>query len=344
MDRKFSGTGGKPLSEVVDGVLFDLDGVVYRGSTAVPHAPESIGKLQIPTGYVTNNAGRSPQVVAEHLTDLGITTRAEQVTTSAQAAAGLVAERYGEGTKVLMVGGPGLQQAIVNSGLILVDSADDDPQVVVQGSAQTITWSDLAEAVYAINAGAVHIATNLDSTMPTDRGIALGNGSLVKAVSHATGSAPAAATGKPDPQIFHHAAALAQMRTPVVVGDRLDTDIAGAVGAGMAGLLVFTGVATPRDALNSRPEHRPTYLARDLRGLHEVHPEVESVAGRFRCAEASAWVEGGELIVSSGGERKTLSGVAGEVQVSLNELRAACGAAWAAQTELELRRAIHIGG
>lgn len=338
------GTGERSLAEVVDGVLFDLDGVVYRGSTAVPHAPESIERLQIPTGYVTNNAGRSPQVVADHLTDLGITTRPEQVTTSAQAAAGLIAQRYGTGTKVLMVGGPGLQEAILENGLTLVASAEDAPDVVVQGTSQTITWPDLAEAVYAINAGAVHIATNLDSTMPTDRGIALGNGALVKAISHATGRTPAAAAGKPDPQIFAHAAALAKMRRPVVVGDRMDTDIAGAVAAGMPGLLVFTGVATAQDVLRSQPQHRPTYLARDLRGLHETHPEVESAGGRFQCAEATAWLEGGELLVSSGGAQKNLSGVAGEVNVSLNELRAACGAAWATQTELELLPTIHIRG
>lgn len=344
MRSALAGTGGRTLSDLVDGVLFDLDGVVYRGADAVEHAPDAIARLRVPTGYVTNNAGRSPRVVAAHLTRLGITTSPEQVTTSAQAAAGLVAERYGEGTKVLMVGGPGLEEALLEASLTLVTSADEHPEVVVQGTSPSITWPDLAEAVYAINAGARHVATNLDSTMPTDRGIALGNGALVKAVSHATGIEPVAAAGKPGPQIFTHSATRGGMRTPIVVGDRLDTDIAGAVGAGMDGLLVFTGVATARDLLLCLPEQRPSYIAADLRGLHESHPEVFWEDGWFQCAGSTARVEHGHLRVVTEGHETRLSGAADTVTVSLNELRAACSAAWSAVDDLALSANIHIRG
>src|SRR5690625_2062459 len=159
----------EPLSTCVDGVLFDLDGVVYRGKRAVEHAVEEINALQVPHGYVTNNAGRPPSDVAAHLTEPGINATGEEIPTSAQAAAGLVESTYGTEIKVLAVGGEGLRTALTERGLTLVSSADDSPDVVVQGTSSTLTWADLAEGVYAINRGADYIATNLDPTMPTEQ-------------------------------------------------------------------------------------------------------------------------------------------------------------------------------
>lgn len=332
------GTGGRPLARVVDGILFDLDGVVYRGEHAVAHAPEAINALEVPYGFVTNNASRSPGDVAAHLRDLGIHAETEQVTTSAQAAAALITREYGTGTKVLMVGGEGLRTALEQESLAIVDSAEDAPEVVVQGTSQTITWAELAEAVYAINNGADHVATNLDSTMPTERGMALGNGALVAAVAHATGVRPTYAAGKPEPQIFTHAAQRAGMAGPLVVGDRLDTDIKGAARAGIPGLVVLTGVCTVRDLLTAREGERPRYIARDLRGLHEAHPPVAGDHAGWRCGEARARVEDGELWVGT----RAVSGTGATVEISLDELRAACAAAWAAPEPLALDREVHI--
>ncbi len=337
-----AGSGNGTLAECFDGVLFDLDGVVYRGEFAVPHAAQAIGSLTIPIGYVTNNASRSPQDVAQHLRELGVPATPAQVFTSALAAAAIVAETYGRGTKVLMVGGPGLRGALEGEGLSVVDSADEGPEVVVQGTSQEITWADLAEAVYAINDGAAYVATNLDSTMPTERGMALGNGALVQAVSHATGVRPAVAAGKPQPEIFTHAAARSQMRTPLVVGDRLDTDIKGANAAGFAGLLVLTGVADPREVLTSHECSRPSFIAHDLRALHQVHPPTVLEGDRWRCGQSYAHVTGGNLIVERGGQSTALTGAGDAVEISLDELRAACGAAWSNDEPFTFEREIHI--
>ena len=330
------------LAEGFDGVLFDLDGVVYRGEFAVPHAAQAIGSLASPVGYVTNNASRSPQDVAQHLRELGVPATPDQVFTSALAAAAIVAETYGRGTKVLMVGGPGLRVALEGEGLRVVDSAEEAPEVVVQGTSQQITWAHLAEAVYAINAGAAYVATNLDSTMPTERGMALGNGALVQAVSHATGVRPAVAAGKPQPEIFTHAAARSQMRTPLVVGDRLDTDIKGANAAGFAGLLVLTGVADPREVLTSPEPSRPSFIAHDLRALHQAYPPTVLDGNRWRCGQSYAHVTGAALTVERGEQITTLTGPGEAVEISLDELRAACGAAWSNDEPFAFEREIHI--
>lgn len=334
----------QPLSSCVDGVLFDLDGVVYRGTHAVEHAVEAINALEIPHGYVTNNASRPPSDVSQHLTDLGIRATEDEITTSAQAAAGLVESTYGTEIKVLAVGGEGLRAALTERGLTLVSSADDAPDVVVQGTSSTLTWADLAEGVYAINRGADYIATNLDSTMPTERGMGPGNGAMVQAVAHATGVFPQRAAGKPDPQIFRHAAERAQMREPVVVGDRLDTDISGAREAGLAALVVLTGVASAKDLLLSAPAERPTLLGYDLRDLHRAHPPVRGEAEGWACRDAYAAAEDGELTVTEAGQRATLTGSGQAVTISLDALRAACAAAWTGEAELKCDREIHISG
>jgi len=333
-----------PLSTCVDGVLFDLDGVVYRGKHAVEHAVEAINALQVPHGYVTNNASRPPADVAAHLTELGINVTEEEITTSAQAAAGLVESTYGTDITVLAVGGEGLRTALTERGLTLVSSADDSPGVVVQGTSSTLTWADLAEGVYAINRGADYIATNLDSTMPTERGMGPGNGAMVHAVAHATGVFPRRAAGKPDPQIFRHAAQRAQMHDAVVVGDRLDTDISGAREAGMAAMLVLTGVASAKDLLLSDPAERPTLLGHDLRDLHRAHPQVHARETGWTCREAFAVVENEQLTVTENERQATLSGAGEPVTISLDALRAACAAAWTAEVELQCDREIHISG
>src|SRR5690625_4563785 len=262
----------EPLSTCVDGVLFDLDGVVYRGKHAVEHAVEAINALQVPHGYVTNNASRPPADVAAHLTELGINVTEAEITTSAQPAAGLVESTYATELTVLAGGRARRRSALAARGCPLGSRAADSPGVPVQGTSGSLTWAALAEGVFAINRGPAYIATNLHSAMPTERGMGPGNGAMVHAVAHATGVFPRRAAGKPDPQIFRHAAQRAQMHDPVVVGDRLDTDISGAREVGMAAMLVLTGVASAKDLLLSDPAERPTLLGHDLRDLHRAHP------------------------------------------------------------------------
>ena len=172
------------------------------------------------------------------------------------------------------------------AGLVVVDSADDAPAAVVQGYAADVGWRQLAEAAYAIEAGAWFVASNLDPTLPTERGFAPGNGSLVAAVRHATGVEPVSA-GKPEPTLYRLAAARRGARSPLVVGDRLDTDLAGARAAGWPGLHVLTGVSTARDAVLAAPGERPSYLGADLRSLVVPHPAPVLDDGWWRCRGAA---------------------------------------------------------
>ncbi|MFY1676289.1 HAD hydrolase-like protein [Streptomyces sp. WMMC905] len=313
------GTGGA-LSEVYDTALLDLDGVVYAGGRAIVHAVDSLltarnGGMRL--AYVTNNASRTPDTVASHLSDLGLPTEADDVITSAQAVARIVAERVPEGARVLVVGGEGLRVALRERGLVPVESAEDDPAAVVQGyGGPGLMWGRFAEACYAIARGVPWFASNTDLTIPGERGIAPGNGAAVEVVRIATGAEPTVA-GKPLPPMHRETVLRTGARRPLVVGDRLDTDIEGAVNGGVDSLLVLTGVTDPAGLLAASPRHRPTYVDADLRGLLRAQTGVAAEGGRFRCGgwEASATV--GELELAGGGE-------------PLDGLRALCAAAWTA--------------
>ena len=325
-------TCAEPLRVAFDVALLDLDGVVYRGDAAVPHAAEALAEARdagMQMMFVTNNASRTPDTVARHLTDLGAPTGPEEVTTAAQAAARLIVVDADDDTRVLPIGGEGLRRALLDEGLTVVESADEGPTVVVQGLDKNLGWKDLAEATYALNAGATYIVSNLDATLPTDRGMALGNGALVAAVVHATGVEPQSA-GKPEPGIFAQAADRAGAQRPVVVGDRLNTDLAGARAAGYPGLHVFTGVDGPTEVLRARPEERPTFLGTDLRALAEDHPApAQGEDGRWTCRDAVAQVRGDTVVVHRTDGEVEAAGA----ELTLDELRAACAAAWAASDE-----------
>ena len=269
-----------PLAAQHDVALLDLDGVVYVGPHAVAHAAESLesalGEHGMRSAFVTNNASRPPAVVAAHLRDLGVRCDDADVVTSAQAGARVVAERLPRGSRVLAVGGVGVAWALEERGLVPVDSADDDPAAVMQGYGPDVGWRALAEASLVIERGRLWVATNLDRTIPTPRGRILGNGSMVAALRHATGAEPVVA-GKPEPPLMIESVERTGAERPLVVGDRLDTDIEGAVRSGIPSLLVLTGVTSWHDLLGVAPRLRPTYLGHDLRSLLEPAPPVEVV-------------------------------------------------------------------
>lgn len=329
MGRTLSGTA-HPLHLQFDTALLDLDGVVYRGRYPVPHAVSVIRELRLrgtSVGFVTNNASRSRAEVAKRLTEMAVPTMPGEVLTSAQAAASLIAQDAGPATKVLPVGSDALRDALLAEGLRVVDSAEEDPTVVVQGMSTSLGWSDLAEAVYAINAGAAFVATNLDATVPTDRGVVLANGSMVAAVTSATGRA-ALEAGKPNALMFRQAAQRNSAERPLVVGDRLSGDIAGARAAGFCGLHVLTGLDGPADLLRATPSERPDYIGRDLRALLEAHPvPTLQMEGRWACKTAVASVRDGAVwLYRLGADHKLDEGGV----LTLDELRAACVAAWEA--------------
>ncbi len=257
------------LSAGYDAVLFDLDGTVYRGSTVVPGAPEALRALRdhgTAVRWVTNNASKAPAEVSAHLEALGLPATPDEVHTSSQAATALLGGRLPEGAVVLVVGTESLAAEIESAGLRTVREAGPDVAAVVQGHSPENTWAALAEACLAIRAGALWVATNVDATLPTERGLLPGNGSMVAALRHATGLEPLVA-GKPAPLLFTTAAKDAGAERALVVGDRLDTDIEGAVAAGIDALCVMTGVADAASLLEATPEERPRYLAEDLTGL-----------------------------------------------------------------------------
>lgn len=261
-----------PLASHYDTIFFDLDGVVYRGPHGIEHAADSINAV-IAAGtrciFVTNNASRPPSDVAAHLRELGIDARDDDVVTSSQAGARLVHDYAHMGAAVLAVGGPGVSIALAEEGFLPVTSLDADPRAILQGFGQEVGWSQLAEATYAINAGIPWVATNLDSTFPTARGLALGNGSMVAGLAHATGRRPVAVAGKPEPGLLREAMRRTGCVRGLMVGDRLDTDIAGAHRIGMDSLMVLTGVNSEADAQAAPTDQVPTYLAADLRALLE---------------------------------------------------------------------------
>ncbi|MBW0011985.1 HAD-IIA family hydrolase [Mycobacterium sp.] len=258
----------KSLAQEYDCLLIDLDGTVFRGASPTAGAVQSLDDVAARKLFVTNNASRSADQVASHLRDLGFTATGADVVTSAQSAAHLLAAQLPPESPVLIVGTDALADEIAAVGLRPVRKYDDNPVAVVQGLSTTIGWPDLAEAALAIRAGALWVAANVDPTLPTERGLLPGNGSLVAALRAATGAEPQVA-GKPAPQLFKDAAARGNFRASLVIGDRLDTDIEGANAAELPSLMVLTGVNTARDAVYAEPAQRPTYIGQDLRSLHQ---------------------------------------------------------------------------
>jgi glycerol 3-phosphatase-2 len=301
----------------VDVVLADLDGVVYKGAGAIPFAVESLNRAAetVRVGYLTNNASRTDQSVADHLTELGLHANATDVVTSPQAAVRLLADEVPAGSRVLVVGGEGLVKEVNKAGFVVTRSADDSPAAVIQGFSPEVGWKDLAEAAFALHADAEGkeipwIATNTDWTIPVARGIAPGNGTLVSAVHVA---------GKPEVAIFVEAVNRFQAKQALFIGDRLDTDILGANRAGMPAALVLTGVDKAKQALAADANSRPRYILDDLRQLHEPYPETV-----FSKDGTSATVDGATVRLR-GADVEVLA----EGDGAINLLRAACAVIWA---------------
>jgi HAD superfamily hydrolase (TIGR01450 family) len=319
-------TESTPL-DGVDLVLADLDGVIYTGPHAIPYAVDSINRAseQARVGYITNNASRTAASVAEHLTELGLHVSPDEVVSSPQAAVKLLAGLVPAGSRILVVGGAGLIDEVVKGGFVPVESAQDDPAAVVQGFAQDVGWKQLAEASYALardeaGNGIPWVATNTDWTIPQERGIAPGNGTLVSAVHTAVGILPVVA-GKPEPAIFHAAVERFGSTSPLFIGDRLDTDILGANRAGIPSVLVLTGIDHAKQVIAADIDSRPRFLLEDLRELHQPYPVLESGTD----ADGSVIFCVGDSIVRRNGQRISIVSP-GERRVDL--VRAGAAAVW----------------
>ena len=308
------------LAQQHDCLLLDLDGTVFRGHRATPGAVDTLAAVDCRVLFVTNNASRDAGQVARHLCDLGFTAEPADVVTSAQSAARLLAEQLPQGAKVLIVGTDALAAEIDGVGLTSVRQSSDGPVAVVQGHSPETSWPDLAEAALAIRSGALWVAANVDKTLPSERGLLPGNGSMVAALRTATECEPQVA-GKPSPVLMADALSRGDFHAPLVIGDRLDTDIAGANAAQLPSLMVLCGVNSAEDAIWAIPAQRPDYIAEDLRAL-------SADADTLRVGQHPGWqvdLDSADLRVRSTGA---------DPGDALSVVRAVAAAVWAVDTEL----------
>jgi HAD superfamily hydrolase (TIGR01450 family) len=294
------------LSSRYDLAMLDLDGVVYIGPDVVPGAAKEIARAVeagMHVAFVTNNASRPPDRVAQHLRDLGIDAADADVVTSAQAAATLLSQELPEGSPVFLIGGEGLEVSLAERGLRAVQSLEEDPVAVVSGFHPDLRWRTVIDGAILVRRGLPWVASNTDLTVPTPAGPGPGNGVLVRAVADFAGVEPRVA-GKPQPPLVEETVRRVGGERPLMVGDRLDTDIEGAVRAECDSLLVMTGVTGLRELVGARPEQRPTYLSADLTGLHRPHPApvADGEGGGWRCGGWVARVASGSLDVEGEGD------------------------------------------
>lgn len=285
------------LAKEYDAALFDLDGVIYVGQESVPGVVAAINDLHGAFGmtltYVTNNASRSPASVASHLTELGLHAAPQDVVTSAQAGAALLATLVPQGSSIFVLGSRDLMTEVELVGLVPSQDVDATHAGVIEGYWPDMPWRMLAQASHVLNTGVPWVATNMDITIPTQWGMAPGNGAMVNALALAVGRRPTAVAGKPEVPLMQQSIDRAQSNRPIVIGDRLDTDIHGANNVGIDSLLVFSGVTTVRELMLAVPELRPTYISWDATGLAVSH---EAVSVQDDNASLNMWhVRDGQL-------------------------------------------------
>ena len=299
-------------------LLLDLDGVIYEGNKAIVDAVDSISSLKskgVQVGYITNNASRTSETIAEQLRSFGLELNEDDVITSAQAGALLLKEIIPAGSKVLVVGGEGLRSNVLLSGFEIVETSKDSPVAVIQGFDPKVSWNDLAQASFAIQQGAIWVATNQDWTIPREEGLAPGNGTLVSAVHTAVGKLPVVA-GKPEKAIFETALLRFGSLSAIYVGDRLDTDVLGANRAGLGSALVMTGVTTRKELLAAKPDSRPSYILGTLKDLLGSYQAPVRTKRGYKLGSAEVELLGQKVLVSYGDPK------------SLEALKCACLTIW----------------
>ena len=297
-----------------DVLLADLDGVVYEGNAAIKDAPEAILALQkqgLPIGYVTNNSSRKPETIAAQLAGFGVHCEPDDIIGSGKTGVDILKTLVPAGSKVLVVGGEGLRARVTEGGFVLVEDSGDKPDAVIQGFAPDVSWRDLAEAAFSIQNGAKWVATNQDWTLPQEKGLAPGNGTLVSAVHTAVGQLPIVA-GKPEPAIFHTAVEHFGAKKALFIGDRIDTDITGANRAGIDSVLVLTGVSTRKEVIGIKPEGRPTYIIGSMSELLAPYKAPKKTKRGYSCDGAEVELLDNKVVVTIGDPK------------SLGALRAAC--------------------
>lgn len=298
-----AGTGSRSLATTYDLVMFDLDGVVYVDGHAVDHAAQSIAETRdggAHIAFITNNASRTPQQVAAHLRELGVRADPADVVTSSQAAARLLRDRHGEKAPIAVLGADGLVEALREAGLEPVEVGDERAVAIVSGYAPDVRWRVIMRAASLIRNGLPWVATNTDLTLPTDDGVAPGHGLLVRLISEFAEVTPDVA-GKPERPLLDETRRRVDGERPLMVGDRLDTDISGAHNADVDSLLVMTGVTSLADLVAAPAEQRPTWIGQDLRALGRPGVAVHERDHAWNAEDWSARVCEGRLTMEGSG-------------------------------------------
>ena len=254
------------LAERYDCILFDLDGVLYRGEETIPSAPPTMARLRergIRVVFLTNNSSRTPRQVADKLRVHGIEADPAEVVTSALATAELLSEGGG---RAFVIGMDGVREALAGAGIQIVDGEPETADLVVVGFDGDATYGSLKTASLLVERGARLVATNAAASVPAADGLWPGAGALLAVITTTTGAEPEI-VGKPFAPLFESGLRRGGGGRPLVVGDRLDTDIEGAANLGWDTMLVLTGVSTRAEAEGARA--RPTVIAEDVSALLE---------------------------------------------------------------------------
>jgi HAD superfamily hydrolase (TIGR01457 family) len=264
------------LADRYDAFLFDLDGVLYRAEDPVEHAAGCVEELRTRgrrVVFMTNNSSRTPRQVVDKLGRVGVTASEDEIVGSAAVTAQVLHDRGV--ANAFVIGEDGVLEALRDAGIEVLGTSADAADAVVVGWDRGITYDKLRTAALLVERGAPLVATNGDPSYPAPDGLWPGAGALLAAVVATTGVEPTI-IGKPNAPLFEAACRAAGEGRPLVVGDRLDTDIAGAAALGLDSLLVLTGISSREEAETS--DVRPTYLAEDLRSLF-TDPEPASGRG-----------------------------------------------------------------
>jgi HAD superfamily hydrolase (TIGR01450 family) len=258
-----------PLADRFDGLLVDLDGVVWIGREPVPESPEALRAL-LEAGkrlvFVTNNPGRPPAAYAERLRELGVEVGAERIVTAGMVAARLAGEAAGHGGGAFVIGAPALKEMVAATGARLLEGeAAWDADVVVVSGHRGFDYGELLAAKRALDGGAALVATSHDPTMPYPGGELPGTGAVLAAVETASGRR-AEIAGKPERHLFEMATeALGECKSVAMVGDRVSSDVAGGKGAGLETVLVLSGTTSREEAEAADPA--PDFVLDDLAAL-----------------------------------------------------------------------------
>jgi len=266
----------------IKALIIDMDGVLWHGDQPMPGLTDFFQTLRdqrIRFILATNNASLTQEQYVIKLAQMGVQVTRDEILTSSMATALYLSKHNNPlESRIFVIGEDGAKQPLLDHGFTLTDlyELNDDKDypnmgahIVVCGKDSTLTWDKLATATLNIRAGAQFIGTNADTTLPTERGLTHGNGAILAALQAATGVTPTI-IGKPEPIIYQQALALLGVdpAQTVAIGDRLETDILGAVRTGIRSLMVLSGVSTEDDF--KATDYQPTWVMQDIRAVTQA--------------------------------------------------------------------------